>query len=101
MRPGDHPQGLNYQGTLKDAATGFTKGSTQEPLAALVDALGAMADAFFAKWQQANANADAILKIDQTASDTAPNLGDGTHRAQPFPSEAGAAPYDDSGRWNS
>ncbi|GAA4637841.1 hypothetical protein GCM10023196_093230 [Actinoallomurus vinaceus] len=83
----------------KDAAAGFTKGSTQEPLALLVDALSAMANAFFAKWQQANADAGEILKIDQKASDTAPNLGDGTHRPQSFPSEAGAAPYDDSSHW--
>lgn len=83
----------------KDAANGFTKGPTKEPLEALADALNAMADAFFADWQQANADADAILKIDQVASDKAPHLGDGTHRAQPFPSEAGAAPYDDPHGW--
>lgn len=81
-----------------DAADSFT-GSIEEPGKALADVLFAMASAMLTDWQAANDDASAMLEISQEALDKAPDLGDATHRAHPFPSESGAAPYCDAGDW--
>lgn len=81
-----------------DAADSFS-GSVDQPAKALASALSAMGSAMLATWQEANNNATATLQLAQTAHDQAPDLGDATHRAQPFPSESGTVPYTNATQW--
>jgi hypothetical protein len=81
-----------------DAADAFTA-DLDKPAKALADAVSSMASMMLASWQEANADAATMLDIAQTAADSAPDLGDATHRAQPFPSESGTPGYDDAGAW--
>jgi hypothetical protein len=81
-----------------DAADSWTD-SLDSPAKALAGALSAMAAGMLANWREVNDNAASTLQIAQVAHDNAPDLGDATHRTQPFPSEHGLPDYGDAGGW--